>query len=277
MADDKKVSELTTATTPLSGSEWVDILQEGVNKKTQLSNVLAVPHSQAAGSISGLGTAAVLDVPATAAAAASSSQVVRGDDPRLGASGVYVNRGNVSGAVVIDMVSARDVVHRMVLVDDTTISATNVPNNTYTSLVLWVVQDATGGHTLTLPGGVTRLYGDTEGIDPSANAISIVILTTTNGGSTWLATFADVRPPDLESFYYSVPGNGDYEIIFTSDRTLALNQAVKSQGTIAFSKKPSGGSWASATGVATFAAGDMMRLTVTGATGATAITIPRVA
>lgn len=273
---DLKISQLPAAGA-LSGSEDLPVLQGGTNKRTSLAAALAITHTHVRANITDLGTAAGLNVPASPGGVATASQVVRGDDPRLGAGVPYVNRGNVGGSIVVDMNNFRDTAQRMVLTANTTVSITNVPANAFVMLTLWVVQDATGGRTLTLPGGTVFLYGESGVVNPTANSETLITLSTVNGGTSWLALMSDIRGPDFEPFYFYAPGNGDIEIIFTKPTTLDFAQTVKSGATLAYQKKPSGGSYSAASGSTSFVSGDMLKVTVSGASGPVAFSIVRTA
>lgn len=80
-------------------------------------------------------------------------------------------------------------VHSLTLTGNVTLSFTNVPAtaNRAVSITLYLIQDATGSRTVTWPGSVIFAGGITPTLTTTANRVDMVVLTTTNAGTTWRA------------------------------------------------------------------------------------------
>jgi len=51
---------------------------------------------------------------------------------------------------------------------------------------LFIIQDATGGRVLTLPGSFTPANGNTYTLSTTANAVNFMKAITYNGGTSWI-------------------------------------------------------------------------------------------
>lgn len=93
-----------------------------------------------------------------------------------------VNSVTGSGALTIDLADGN--VQTLVLTGDATLSLIGATPGSSCSLVLKVRQDATGGHTLTLP---TVLWpgGAPPTLPTDSAALSKLVLETEDGGTTW--------------------------------------------------------------------------------------------
>lgn len=80
-------------------------------------------------------------------------------------------------------------VHSLTLTGNVTLSFTNVPAtaNRAVSITIYLIQDATGSRTVTWPGSVIFAGGITPTLTTTANRVDMVVLTTTNAGTTWRA------------------------------------------------------------------------------------------
>jgi len=80
-------------------------------------------------------------------------------------------------------------VHSLTLTGNVTLSFTNVPAtaNRAVSITLFLIQDGTGGWTVTWPGSVIFPGGTTPTLTTTANRVDMIVLTTTNAGTTWRA------------------------------------------------------------------------------------------
>lgn len=69
-----------------------------------------------------------------------------------------------------------------------TLSIANPPSNDARSyeMNLFIIQDATGGRVLTLPGSFTAANGNTYTLNTAANAINFMKAITYNGGTSWI-------------------------------------------------------------------------------------------
>lgn len=85
---------------------------------------------------------------------------------------VYLDRGDVTGAVAINW--GNSLAQRIRLTGNTTLTFSGTDPTLVTRVMLLVVQDGTGGHTLTLP--VSKKPGGTITITGTANAQDILTL-----------------------------------------------------------------------------------------------------
>lgn len=95
----------------------------------------------------------------------------------------YNNHGNTGATETIDWTA--DHVHRIVLDASCTLSFANVPaTGTYAIVKLLVIQDATGGRTLTYPAAVTWGNAGTPVLQTAANGVDFLVFETVDGGTT---------------------------------------------------------------------------------------------
>lgn len=188
--------------------------------------------------------------------------------------------GDMAGATLINFGNTKSVNAYGKLTANATLAPSNVPSTGMAILTLRIVQDATGGRTLTFPSGTTYLNGSDGSIADGANEESIVTLVTVDGGTSWLAAIADVRSNEFEDFYWSFAASADVIIGFIGDRTLDFSLASKlGTGTVTAYKSTNGGStWGSAlSGSVSFASSDALKISATGVSGFCSYTVPRVA
>lgn len=99
-----------------------------------------------------------------------------------------------SGVVTIDA-RAGDYYRLTLNANVATLSFSNLPvTGQACSLLVEVKQDATGGRTLALPGSFRRTAGSAPAVASAANALTLMALSTFDGGSTWWATLTTVAP-----------------------------------------------------------------------------------
>jgi hypothetical protein len=96
--------------------------------------------------------------------------------------------GNVDGATEVSLAAGN--VATMTLVGDVTLSFTGVPAGVAVTLTLIIVQDGTGGNTVTWPGSVVWPGGIPPALPLAANADAMIVLVTVNGGSSWRGALA---------------------------------------------------------------------------------------
>lgn len=100
----------------------------------------------------------------------------------------YVDLGNVSGTVNIDFTKG---VVRARLIGNTTFAFTSVPaSGTVAAVTLMVVQDGTGGRTVTWPAASDYPGGVVPPATTAANALDIWTLFTVNGGTAVYVSLA---------------------------------------------------------------------------------------
>ena len=73
---------------------------------------------------------------------------------------------------------------------NTTLTLTGATVSTSCTLSLYIVQDATGGRTVTWPAGVKWPGGTAPTLSTAANARDLVVLETLDGGSVWFANLS---------------------------------------------------------------------------------------
>lgn len=224
----------------------------------------------------GLGTSAVLDAPASGDAGAS--QVVLGNDSRLGAGTPPIALGNMIGTTGINMGGRREVLAHGLLTGNSTLSISGVPSGP-AFLTLVVTQDNTGSRSLTVPNA-SQLNGGNGSLNPAAGSTSLITLFTADAGAHWLVAVADTRPLGYDPFYVNPLSNGPVHIPIWEPMTLALGDVLKrGTGTLAFAKALSATptNFGPATGNTAFASGDVLRVTVTSYAGFLTFAIPRIA
>lgn len=73
----------------------------------------------------------------------------------------------------------------LTLASNTTLTITNATASTSCSLSLYLVQDGTGGRTVTWPAGVRWPGGTAPTLSAAAGSRDLVVLESTDGGTTW--------------------------------------------------------------------------------------------
>jgi hypothetical protein len=88
----------------------------------------------------------------------------------------------------VNLNAANDNVFQVTLTGATTFTFTTpagAGSGVAVSFSLFLSQDATGGRTVTWPSSVTWLSGSAPVLPTAANALSVLVFTTLNGGTTW--------------------------------------------------------------------------------------------
>lgn len=195
--------------------------------------------------------------------------------------GPATDLGSISpgGAINLNPAGAREGVFAATLTGAHLINPSNIPAGVIAVYLLYLRQDATGGRSVTFPGGVTTFLNGSDGtLNPAANSVSLVTMVTANGGGSWLVSISDARPNSLEGLMWNPPGNGSYYWRAPGACVLLLNNVGKQgTGTLAFARAPAATpqSFTSASGATAFALGDVLRITVTGFATYLAFDIPR--
>ncbi len=94
--------------------------------------------------------------------------------------------GSGSGTRAINLASGNVV--SATLTGATTFTFTGATASTACSFALYITQDSTGGRTVTWPASVKWADGTAPTLSTTANAISIVVFETINGGTTWFGS-----------------------------------------------------------------------------------------
>lgn len=93
--------------------------------------------------------------------------------------------GNISGAVAIDLNNAN--MYTYTLTGNVTFSFSNAPaSGTNLALTLYLIQDGTGGRTVTWPGSVKWPGGVAPTLTTTAGKIDVITLMTYDGGTSYL-------------------------------------------------------------------------------------------
>lgn len=119
------------------------------------------------------------------------NEITRGNDPRLLNP---IELGDISGWAFFNTPRHENLA-RGRLTGDTTLQPLAVASLCQVTVVL--TQDEVGGHAITLPPN-SVIEGDGDGtIDPAPGAVSVVSLTTADGGDSWVVRIGDGRPVAL--------------------------------------------------------------------------------
>lgn len=185
---------------------------------------------------------------------------------------------DASGSVTLNLGSAR-AFHYTMTGNITSLSLANSPTGTQyeTSFTLVLQIDATGGYTLGSPFPVTWLDGSSwDDLDLSANAVNIIQFANI-GTTVYGAIVYKDGAIRLDSYVLSFADNGSQLVVVTQAETLDLANVSNVEadgtagtGTLAFEKNG-----VSASGSTAFAAGDVLKVTLSGSTTPTAVSIPR--
>lgn len=81
-------------------------------------------------------------------------------------------------------------VQSLTLASNTTITLSGATNSTACSLSLYLIQDATGGRTVTWPASVKWPGAVAATLSTGANKVDLVVLETLDGGTTWYGSLA---------------------------------------------------------------------------------------
>jgi len=94
-------------------------------------------------------------------------------------------KGNVSGAISIDIENGNHC--SMILTGNTTLSVNNpTASGNFCLLLLYIFQDATGGHSVTFPASFVDQSGNNFSLSGSgANTLTTVTAFTIDGGTRW--------------------------------------------------------------------------------------------
>lgn len=99
---------------------------------------------------------------------------------------------SVSSAATTTLDCSLGNTHVVTLTQNTTLAFSNVDTtaSTASSISVILIQDATGGRTVTWPPGTKWPDGVAPVLETAANAINVVTFMTYNGGTTWLGFLA---------------------------------------------------------------------------------------
>jgi hypothetical protein len=100
----------------------------------------------------------------------------------------YQNHGNTSTTETVDL--ANGTVHRVVLDDNCTLTFSGATSGSGYSFTLIVVQDGTGGRTVTWPGSVDWAASTAPTLSTAVNAVDVLTFFTVDGGTTWFGFVA---------------------------------------------------------------------------------------
>lgn len=147
-----------------------------------------------------------------------------------GVNDVYANRGNAGATPTFDLVNGN--AQLFTLNANATFTFTNsaltMGNSNEYTMSLRVVQDNTGGRTITWPGSVTWLTGNNIP-DQGAAAFSTYVFFTDNAGTTWygymLSGQGNPTPPVEAAFAPTVNGNTTIATNLNRARSNLTNQA----------------------------------------------------
>lgn len=116
---------------------------------------------------------------------ATSTTFLRGDQTwaSLTAGAAYVNHGNTGATETIDVTAGP--VHRIVLDASCTLTFTSPSSGVAWAFTLIIVEDATGGRTITWPASVKWPNATAPTWSTTANARSRLVFQTEDGGTTW--------------------------------------------------------------------------------------------
>jgi hypothetical protein len=92
------------------------------------------------------------------------------------------------GSTTIDLTNGNSQV--LTLNASTTLTLTGATSSTSCTLSLHVVQDGTGGRTITWPAGVKWPGGTAPTLSTAASAHDLVVLETYDGGTVWYGNLA---------------------------------------------------------------------------------------
>lgn len=185
--------------------------------------------------------------------------------------------GNVSGAVNLDLSAAGGRrAFSAQLIGNVTLNPQNVPPG-LVSVAVVLTQDATGGRSVAIPPSSTLLGGEDGAINPAPASRSIITMMTTDSGANWLVAIGDSRPGRLEMFNFNPPGNGAYYATFSRPVRLDLGAVqLRGTGTVAYARSTDGATFSTVAGVTDFAAGNVLRYTVSAFADWLALAIPAV-
>ncbi|MFA5626229.1 MAG: hypothetical protein WC965_01975 [Thiohalomonadaceae bacterium] len=138
---------------------------------------------------------------------------------------------------------------------------------------------AATAHTHPTSDITTGIFGVANGGTGLATITTGSFLRGNGTSAVTLSTPAEAKAAmGFDPFYVNPPGNGSYEIVFTESVTLNLGSVTqRGTGTLAYAKSTDGTNFSSATGSTSFAANDVLRLTVTAYSGYLTLAIPRTA
>lgn len=99
---------------------------------------------------------------------------------------------NAAGTVTADL-SLGDYFTLAIAANVTTLAFSNAPaSGTGRTIDITITQDATGGRTFALPASFKAIGGSDTAIQSAANAVTKIIATTTDGGTTWAYSMGKV-------------------------------------------------------------------------------------
>jgi len=184
---------------------------------------------------------------------------------------------NVSGSVALNLNSGR-AFHQTMVGNISSLSFSNIPTVTeYATVWSWALNiDATGGYTISGTPTVTWVDGNSwSNLDLSANGVNLVtfwrVASTTYGSLVYNGTVS------LDPYRLSFSQDGSQLIVVDAAETVALGDATNVEadgtagtGTLSFEKNG-----VAVSGSTSLADGDVLTVTLSSSTTATAVSIPR--
>lgn len=151
----KRISDYTSATTPLAGTEMLEVETAGGASRKVTAQDIADLGSGGGGGGSG---------------------VVTVNSPT-----------NSAGTVTLDFDSVSKYIGAITLsANVTTLAFSNLPGSgKYAEYELHVAQDGTGGRTFAIPSSHKALGGSDTAIATAANAVTVLTASTVDNGTTW--------------------------------------------------------------------------------------------
>jgi hypothetical protein len=183
----KRISDLTAATLPLSGTEEVELDVAGVARKCTAQDI-----ADLGGGGGGSG-----DVVGPASATADRIALFDGTSGKLLKDGGKTiaditvidvqTPSNASGTVTLNFASASKYVGAITLAANvTTLAFSNLPGSgKYAEYELHIAQDGTGSRTFAIPASHKALGGSDTAIASAANAVTVLTASTVDNGTTW--------------------------------------------------------------------------------------------
>lgn len=108
--------------------------------------------------------------------------------PAGGGLETFLANGNSGSSKTIDLANGN--VQSLTLNANCTLTLTGATNGSACTLVLRLIQDGTGGRTVTWPGSVTWFNGVAPILQTGASAIDIITFETDDGGTTWFGFYS---------------------------------------------------------------------------------------
>lgn len=151
------------------------------------ANDSSVVHNTGSESIAGVKTftsSPVVPTPTTTTQVANKTYVDTNTvAPTNGGGEVFYDAGNSSAAITLDLANGN--VQKITLTANCTITLTAPASGAYRSLMLFILQDATGSRTITWPASVHWGTSGVPVLSTAAGKMDRILLDTVDGGTTW--------------------------------------------------------------------------------------------